>query len=45
MTKCNFSFFYRKKKFNEESIASTRLSRVLGLLDITAIGENFKSTL
>jgi amino acid transporter len=36
--KLNFNFFLRKKKFSNEDTAQTNLSRVLGLLDISAIG-------
>ena len=34
----DLSFFYRKKKFTEESVQDTKLSRVLGLFDLTALG-------
>ena len=32
-------FLYRKKTFDHESVSHTKLSRVLGVLDITAIGK------
>ncbi len=39
MVRLNFDFFLRKKKFaNDESATQTNLSRVLGLLDVSAIG-------
>ena len=39
MVKLNFDFFLRKKKFaDEDSATQTNLSRVLGLLDVSAIG-------
>lgn len=36
--KYDFSFLTRKKTFNDESVENTKLSRVLRLLDVTAIG-------
>ncbi|RNA27609.1 high affinity cationic amino acid transporter 1-like isoform X1, partial [Brachionus plicatilis] len=36
--KFNFQFFYRKKKFDQNSLESTNLSRVLDLFDLTALG-------
>ncbi len=35
----DFSFLNRKKILNEEAFSHSKLSRVLGLLDITAIGK------
>ena len=36
--KFNLEFLFRKKKFTDESVTQTNLSRVLGLLDICTIG-------
>ena len=36
--KLDFSFLYRKKKYDSVNIHETNLSRVLGLVDITALG-------
>jgi hypothetical protein len=36
--KFNFDFLYRKKFFDPHLIENTQLSRVLGVLDITALG-------
>ena len=36
--KSDFSFLYRKKKYDSVNIHETNLSRVLGLVDITALG-------
>ncbi|CAF1049949.1 unnamed protein product [Brachionus calyciflorus] len=36
--KLNFHFFYRKKKFDQNSVETTNLSRVLNLFDLTALG-------
>jgi basic amino acid/polyamine antiporter, APA family len=33
-----FDFLYRKKKYDSVNIHQTNLSRVLGLVDITALG-------
>ena len=38
MVKLNAEFLFRKKKFTNESVSHTKLSRVLGLLDVSAIG-------
>ena len=38
MVKLNVEFLFRKKKFTNESVTHTNLSRVLGLLDVTTIG-------
>jgi hypothetical protein len=34
----DLSFLFRKKKFDQTSVEDTKLSRVLGLMDITALG-------
>lgn len=34
----DLSFLFRKKKFDQTSVHATELSRVLGLMDITALG-------
>ena len=36
--KIDLSFLYRKKKYTESSLHHTNLHRVLGLVDITALG-------
>jgi amino acid permease len=36
--KLDFSFLSRKKKYNSESLGETNLSRVLGLVDLVALG-------
>lgn len=36
--KFNFDFLYRKKPLDANLIEDTKLSRVLGVLDITALG-------
>jgi len=36
--KLDFDFLTRKKKFSNETLSKTNLSRVLGLMDICAIG-------
>ena len=38
MVKINLGFLCRKKKFTNESVTQTSLSRVLGLVDISTIG-------
>lgn len=38
MTKCDFKFLTRKKKFDDESVSASGLRRVMGVLDVTAIG-------
>ena len=38
MVRVNFDFLLRKKKFKNEEATQTNLSRVLGLLDVSAIG-------
>jgi len=38
MTKCDFNFLTRKKKFDDESVSTSGLRRVMGVLDVTAIG-------
>ncbi len=37
MTNFDFSFFLRKKHYDQQ--AETKLSRILGVLDVTAIGK------
>lgn len=32
------SFLFRKKKFDQTSLEQTKLDRVLGIVDITALG-------
>ena len=39
MIKWDFSFLTRKKIVNEETLAHTKLHRVMGVLDVTAIGK------
>lgn len=39
--KVTFDFLFRKKKFLNDFIENTLLSRVLGLFDITALGKIF----
>ena len=34
----DWSFIYRKKKYDSTSVQQTNLSRVLGFVDITALG-------
>ena len=41
MLTCDLSCFYRKKIVNAETLAHSKLSRVMGVLDVTAIGELF----
>jgi hypothetical protein len=36
--KVDLSFLYRKKKYDQTDIQNTQLDRVLGLVDITALG-------
>ena len=36
--KVDLSFLWRKKQYDSVTLEQTKLSRVLGLLDITAIG-------
>jgi hypothetical protein len=36
--KLDLSFLYRKKKYDQTNIENTKLDRVLGLVDITALG-------
>ncbi len=38
MVKFDFSFLTRKKVVNEETLAHTKLNRVMSVLDVTAIG-------
>jgi amino acid transporter len=38
MKKINFNFLSRKKQFNDESVSASGLNRVMGILDVTAIG-------
>ena len=38
MVRLNPSILLRKKKFDDESVSETKLSRVLGILDVCAIG-------
>ena len=44
MVRLNPSILLRKKKFDDESVSETKLSRVLGILDVCAIG-NLKTFL
>lgn len=37
-TNVDLSFLFRKKKFDQTTVQDTKLSRVLGLMDITALG-------
>lgn len=41
MRKINLDFISRKKTFTDETLVSTKLSRVLGLLDVFSIGMGF----
>ena len=34
----DLSFFYRKKTFSAETVKDSKLNRVLGLFDLTALG-------
>ena len=43
MTKCDFKFLTRKKKFDDESVSASGLRRVMGVLDVTAIGILFET--
>jgi L-asparagine transporter-like permease len=36
--KCSLDFLYRKKQFNNSNVENTKLARVLGVWDITALG-------
>ena len=39
MVTWDLSFLTRKKIVNEETLANTKLNRVMGVLDVTAIGK------
>lgn len=40
MKKCSLKFLTRKKKFNEDTVNVSALQRVMGILDVSAIGNN-----
>ena len=40
MLRWDMSFLFRKKKIDDQTSAQSKLHRVMGLLDITALGSN-----